>query len=240
MGVALSATVFAVSLAIVLGTGSATAAPAVSVLGAAAPVPASCPANCLVEAKVTGFQTSIGRVANPFVVTQRGKIVAWSIKLGAPNAEQIEFFDGEFGASKAALAILRPVGKGKKLKYQLVRQSPVEELAPFFGSTTTFALNRPLKVKPRNVVALTMPTWTPAFAVSQPDTSRWMGSRKASKTKGGCADDEGRANLDAGSPQTALSTTRAYACTYRAARLLYSATFVRNPNATPPKKKSSR
>jgi hypothetical protein len=239
LGVALAAAIFAVCLAIVVGTGSATAAPAVTVLGAAAPVPASCPQNCLVEARVTGFQTSIGNVANPFVVTERGKIVAWSIKLGAPTGEQIKFFDDEFGPSRAAIAILRPTSKTNP-KYELVRQSPVEDLAPFFGSTTTFALNRPLKVKPRNVVALTMPTWTPAFAVSQPATSRWAASRKPTKKKGGCADKQGRANLAAGSPQTALKSTRAYGCGYKAARLLYSATFVKNPNAAAPKPKPKK
>ena len=53
-----------------------------------------------------------------------------------------------------------------------------------------------------------------------------MASRRPTKKRGGCTDDEGRANVDAGAPQAKKGTQRPYGCTYNSARLLYSATFV--------------
>lgn len=231
LGVAGAVGALAVTLALAIGSGSAIAAPKITVLGAAAPTPASCPNNCLVEARVTGYQASIGAQKNPFMVRVPGKVVAWSIKLGAPIAKDTSFFNGEFGKSQGRLSVLKPVKK-KKGKFTLVRQSPIEDLEPFFGTTTTFTLQVPLKVGRRHVVALTIPTWAPAFGVTgQPKAFRWRASRKATKKRGGCANRQGQANLLAGGPHEALGTQRRYGCAYKGARLLYSATVVARPGA---------
>lgn len=198
-----------------------------TVLGAAESVNASCPDACLVEAKVTGFQTAIGNTKNPFIAPADGQIVSWSIKLGKPNKKDVNAFTDEFGLASARLAILKQVpGTTKPAKYKLLRQSPVQSLGKVFGQISTFNLAAPLAVKKGQIVALTIPTWAPAFAVGQPSSSTWQASRRPTKKRGGCTDDEGRANVDAGAPQTKKGKQQPYGCTYNSARLLYTATFV--------------
>ena len=214
------------SLAVALGPAGAQS-PTTIILGAAAPANASCPDDCLVEAEVTGFQASIGKIKNPFVVPSAGNVVAWSIKLGKPRKPDRRSFNDEFGASVARVGVLRQVpGSSNPPRYKLLRQSPAEQLAPFFGSTTTFTLTTPLAAKRGDIVALTIPSWAPAFAVNQGNATKWVASRRATKKRGGCADDEGRANIDAGAAHVKKGTQRPYGCVYDAARLLYSATFL--------------
>jgi hypothetical protein len=243
LGVVTALAVFGAVLAVALGTGSAGAAPRVLVLGAAAPATPSCPTGCQAIGKTTGFQTSIAGSKSPFVAPFRGRIVAWSIKTGAPstrpnpnnnNQSDMDFFTKTFGGPPTArIAVLKPIMKsiraGKPI-YKLKSQSPVENLSQYLGQTTTFTLDTPLRVKPNNVVALTVPTWAPAFAVNQAANTRWQ----ASRAKGKC---NNTSDILAGTPQDALGSQRAYGCSYNTARLLYSATVVADPNQAPPKKK---
>jgi hypothetical protein len=246
LAIAFAVAVLAAALAAVLGAGSAGAALRVVVLGAAAPATPSCPTTCQAVGKTTGFQTSITGASNPFVVSFRGRVVAWSIKAGAPstkpnpnnnNQSDYDFFTKTFGGPpRARISVLKPIMKevkqGKPI-YKLKSQSPVEDLTQYLGQTTTFTLDTPLRVKPNNIVALTVPTWAPAFAINQSANTKWQASRK----KGNCNDTD---DILAGTPQDALGSLRAYGCTYNTARLLYSATVVADPNqkpATPPKKK---
>lgn len=240
-GVILASVVFAATLAIAIGTGTAGAAPQIAVLGAATPATPACPTSCQAVARTTGFQTSIGTTKNPFVVPYTGKIVAWSIKLGAPAASDADFFDEKFGAPEARLAVLKPVMKkikeGKPI-YRLKKQTPLEKLSEFFGTTTTFALAQPLKVKQNQVLGLTVPTWAPGLALNQGGQSVWQASRKADR----CGNNQKTALSDtlAGRAQDTLGSNRAYGCVYKTARILYSATIVKDPNATPPPKEKPK
>jgi hypothetical protein len=244
LGIASAIAVLAAALAVALDTGSAGAAQ-VTVLGAAAPATPSCPNACQAVGKTTGFQVTITGARNPFVVPARGRIVAWSIKTGLPstkpnpnnnNQSDMDFFNKTFGGTpKARISVLKPIMKsikeGKPI-YKLKSQSPVEDLTDFLGQTTTFTLDTPLRVKANQIVALTVPTWAPAFAINQSADTKWQASRKKAKCNN--TDD-----ILAGTPQEAPGSLRAYGCTYNTARLLYSATFVADPNqapATPPKK----
>jgi hypothetical protein len=233
-------------LAMALGGASAGAAQKVIVLGAATPATPSCPTNCQAVGKTTGFQNKITGAKNPFSVTTRGSIVAWSIKLGAPsskpnpqnnNQSDIDFFNKTFGGSPSArLSVLKPIQKDIKAgnpNYQLKKQSPVEDLSDFLGQTTTFTLDTPLRVKPGQIVALTVPTWAPAFAVNQSADTKWT----ASRSKGKCTD---TADILAGSAQQDLGSTRSYACGYNTARLLYSATVVADGAAPAPSKPGNK
>lgn len=223
----LVAAVAACGLTVALGSAVVSAETKTVVLGSAKPAQASCPKDCLVEARVTGFQTSINGAANPFVVPSDGEIISWSIKLGKPRKSDRRAFNDEFGTPRARIGILRSAkAKGGVTRYKLVRQSPTENLGPFFGETTTFSLTRPLAVRQGEIVALSIKTWAPAFAIGQGIASRWMASRRATRKRGGCTDDEGRANVRAGAPQVKKGTQRPYGCTYDRARLLYSATFL--------------
>lgn len=216
----------AATIALAIGTGTAGAAPKVLVLGAAAPATAACPDSCQAIGKTTGFQNTIGKTVSPFAAPFPGKIVAWSIKLSRPSSKQVEFFEEFFGGTPSArIAVLKPIQKEIKRGrpvYKLKSQSPVEELSAFLGTTTTFALQEPLKVKEGQIVALTVPTWAPAFAVGLGGNTAWQASRK--RTKCNKADD-----IKAGSAQQGLNSDRTYGCVYKTARLLYSATVVAEP-----------
>jgi hypothetical protein len=225
-----AAIVVAVSLSAVTAR-SAEAGRAV-VLGAAKPVAASCPENCLVEARVTGFQMQIGRHKNPFTVRRNGRIVAWSVKLGTPGKTDLQYFNERFGRSRARISVLKPVrvrrkGKPAKVRYKLLRQGPLQDLQPFFGETTSFGLPNSLTVRKGNVVALTIPTWAPAFATVE--ATRWRASRAPSKKRGDCVVERGQANVEAGSAHEDPGTMRRYGCSYRGARLLYTARQIVDP-----------
>lgn len=228
--VGLAALVFAAVLAATIATGTAAAKPVV--LGAAAPATPACPGDpCEAIGRTTGFQVRIGKKKNPFMAPTPGRVVAWSIKLSAPKEDQVTFFNDFFGGPpQARLAVLKPINKqiraGRPI-YKLKSQGPVEELTPFLGTTTTFALQQPLVVKKGQIVALTVPTWAPAFAVDLPDSMAWRGSRK----KGKCSS---RGDIKLGRSHETVGKDRLYGCVYKTARLLYSATLV---PSNPPKKK---
>lgn len=203
-------------------------------LGQEEPFPAaSCPDNCQAIGRVTGFQVRQGDRRNPVKVPRDGKIVAFTLKLGDPNAEQIQFFNTLFGGvSQARLAVLRnePIRRrtrrGVRLRspnrYRLVRQSEVFNLEAYFGSTPSFVLDRPLTALKGEVLGLTVPTWVPAFAVGLGDDQTWRSSRP----RGACDD------VSQPSAHMRRNTHAIYYCFYRTARLLYSATWVRDPEPT--------
>ena len=89
LGIVAAIAVFAAVLTIAMATGDAGAAPRIVVVGAATPAVPSCPTNCQAVGKTTGFQTSITGSKSPFVVPFRGRVVAWSIKTGAPSTKPL-------------------------------------------------------------------------------------------------------------------------------------------------------
>jgi hypothetical protein len=191
---------------------------------------ASCPDSCQGLGFVTGFMGNSGKGSNPMRVAHTGKIVAFTVSLGKPNAEQFKFFEDLYGGpASLRLSILRQ-GKTRKtrLTYRLLRQSPVVRVDHYFGSTPTFALDAPLKVSPKNIVALTVPTWAPAFAVGLPKSNWWRSSRK----KGQCG------NVSQHADQETIGSIVTYGCTYhQGARLMYTATYIPDPRPTDEKKK---
>jgi hypothetical protein len=230
-----------VALVAAIQPGSADSAPLrVVILGQTAETPpASCPGKivdnvevtpCRVEGHVTGFQAIAGGVPRPFEAPFEGKIVAWSITLAKPStvetdttSNEVGFFDEFLGRpSQARLAVLRPIEDSKPPKYTLVRQSPLETLNPYFGTTPVFALERPLTVLQGQVVALTIPTWAPMFAFNVDADNTWRGSRLPEH----CASKE---DIQEGNPQQGVGKTKTYGCYYSNARLLYTATLVAKP-----------
>jgi hypothetical protein len=233
-GVILAVTGFVALAAVALGTGRASGS-GVFVIGASAPATPSCPNNCQITGRTTGFQTAIGNTKKPFRVPFPGKIVAWSIKLSRPTAEQIKFGNELFsGPPKARIGVLKPIKKkikrGKPV-YKLKGQSPVELLTPFLGTTTTFTLNKPINVKAGQLVALTLPTWAPVLAIGQSKSTGWRASRKKGKCGNSTDANVVRNQLKGGTPQTKVGSLRPYWCAYGTARLLYTATMVRRPSS---------
>ena len=181
----------------------------------------ACPNSpCLAVSRTTGYQVKVADERNAFVVPEDGKIVAWSISLGKPTADQIAFFNkGLGGPASARLTVLRP---GRTLYSRTITHSPVQSLAPYFGQVVQFPLGRALNVKKGYVIALTVPTWAPALTPLMTDHSSW----RASRPQGKCSD------TGTQTAQMALDLVTQYRCLYKA-RLTYSATLVTRPVPNP-------
>jgi len=211
---------------------------------------------CIAEGKVTGFQVfQRGVTGRNFVVPfAKGKVIAWSIQLSNPTAKssprygdaQRPYFNKLFGSpSKARISILRSVKNGPKYppRYKLIRASGTQVLNRYFGTEIKFAI-KPLNVIRGDVVALTIPTWAPAFWVPQacspargggnPATceraskyNTWRGSRGPRQCKiGADAADRPNTALKRSHPQQKINSIKRYGCYYSAGRLLYKATVV--------------
>jgi hypothetical protein len=185
-----------------------------------AQVEPTCPSNpCLAVSRTTGYQAYVGDSHSAYVFPARGRVVAWTITLGAPSAQQIAFFDKNLGGpSRARITVLR-TGKGRFAR--VVAQSPSIRLSRYFGQTVQFPLRQSLPVRKGYVLALTVPTWAPALTPLLDDGSRWRASRAAKQ----CSD------TGTQTAQTDLLDLTRYLCTYEA-RLAYSATLITRPAPT--------
>ena len=240
---ALALAALLVAIVAVINPGRADSAPlTVTVLGQTAETPpASCPGKivnnveitpCRVEGHVSGFQSIADGIAKPYEAPYEGKIVAWSITLSKPSptetettTDEVAFFDEFLGEpSEARIGILKPVEGTTPPQYTLVRQSPLEVLNPYFGTTPVFALKHPLTVLQGQVVALTVPTWAPMFAFNVSSENTWRGSGLPEH----CSSKE---DIQNGNPQQGVGKTKTYGCYYSNARLLYTATLVKAPTA---------
>jgi hypothetical protein len=85
-----------------------------------------------------------------------------------------------------------------------------------------FALEHPLTVLRGQVVGLTVPTWAPMFAFGVSGENTWRGSRKPNHC-------QSRPDIQGGHPQQGVGKTKTYGCYYSEARLLYTATLVKQP-----------
>ena len=209
--------------------------PALALLASAAPAQAkivelgktadaagtpTCPASpCLAVSRTTGYQVKVGAKRGVFTVPSDGRIVAWEISLGNPNTKQIAFFDKGYGEASAGITVLR---QGKRLFSRVLGQSPIEKLAPYFGQTVQFPLDRSIPVVKGNMIGLTVPTWAPALSTLTSDGSSW----RASRGKDACDD------TDTQTAQTRMRQLTQYRCLYRA-RMTYGATLVTNPKPNP-------
>ncbi len=196
-----------------------------------------CPDNCQAITRTTGYQTSSGSIKNPYFVRRDGHIVAWTITLGEPSAEQISYFQDSaagslgLGPPSARISIVRK-GRTKKnrLMHRLLAASPIERLDRYYGSSPSFVLEEPLRVERGSTVALTVPSWAPAFAVGLGRDFAWFSSRHKTQQPDESGSRCGDVSQDAA--QEAIGGLRRYECRYRTARLLYSVTFVPDPRPT--------
>jgi hypothetical protein len=203
----------------------ACAAPAsariIEVGATAAQAAPTCPSSpCRAVTRTTGYQAKVADSRAAYVVPRNGRIVAWTISLGSPDARQIEFFQDSYGEASAQLTILR---RGKRLFHRVIGQSPVQQLQPYFGQSVQFPLERSIRVRRGQVVALTVPTWAPALSQLVDDGSSW----RASRAKARCSD------FDRQTAQTQMSRLTQYRCLYRE-RLTYSATLITDPRPNKP------
>jgi hypothetical protein len=190
-----------------------------SVADAASP---SCPADpCEAAVRVTALQgRAAGGPKNPYYIRRDGQIVAFTVRLSEPTAEQVDFFNDNFGSpAQVRLAVLRRGDTRRtRLNYRLINQSEAFEVDDYLGSSPTFVLSEPLPVKKTNWIGITVPTWAPIFANNLGRSDWWRSSR----AKNSC--DPPRSLR-----QFALESLRevnVFGCTYSGARLLYTATYV--------------
>jgi hypothetical protein len=185
----------------------------------------TCPANpCLAVSRTTGYQAKVVDSRSTYVVPADGKIVAFTIRLGAPNRRQIGFFEENFGKASAGLSVIR---RGERLFGRIVAASPVYQLSDYFGQTVQFPLDRALNVEKGNIIGLTVPTWAPALTTLLEDGSSW----RAARALNACD------NTERQTAQTAVGALTQYRCLYKA-RLTYTATLITTPKPNkPPKKK---
>jgi hypothetical protein len=180
--------------------------------------------SCQAVGSVTGFQRVAKGKRNPFRARESGRLVAWSMELSDPNAEEEQFFGNFFESQsfdKRPVARIAVLSREEEVRYRLKRQGPVVELdALQDGRTHTFTLNDSLKIRKGDVLAITVPTWAAMFAHDlRRDKNEWRASRKS----GECNADSDIRN---GNPQQNVGSERTYGCDYRGARLLYWGYYV--------------
>jgi hypothetical protein len=200
--------------------GAATASKTTVVLGETATTPdPSCPSlPCQAVGSVTGFQVSNGQAQLPFRVSRDGKVKSWTLTLAQPTNSQRNFFNGFFGTPpEARLAILRRVGGTNPPRYNLRSQGSIHVLSPYLGQTVKFGAS--LKVQKGDIVAITVPTWAPAFAQGLSASNVWRASREPGK----CTNST---DVRQGEPHQKVGTRGTYGCKYSTARLLYTVTVV--------------
>jgi hypothetical protein len=186
----------------------------------------TCPDSpCLAVSRTTGYQAKVVDSRAHYVIPADGKIVAFTIKLGAPNKRQIKFFEDNFGKASGGLTVIR---RGERLFGRVVVASPVYQLSEYFGQTVQFPLDRALAVEKGNIIGLTIPTWAPALTNLLEDGSSWRASRGLKA----CDD------TDRQTAQTSVGALTQYRCLYRA-RLTYTATLITNPKPNKPAKKTT-
>lgn len=213
-----------VCVALLAGAGGAQGkAPAKTtvVLGATQTTPTpNCPDVCRGIVSSTGFQVSTDQGRLPFRAPFDGIVTAWTLTLGQPTNAQRAFFNNLYGRPpEAHLAVLKRVPGTSPPEYRLRSQSPIRVLSRYLGRTVKFKLGRQLKVLQNDIIALSVPTWAPAFADGLDSVNKWRSSRLDGKCGAGSAAQ--------GRPQQVVNSVREYGCDYQTARLLYTATVVK-------------
>jgi hypothetical protein len=215
-----------VALAVcLLGAAASTAQAKTYELGAANDAATvSCPDNCFVVTRTTAMQVRTGALRYPTTVPRSGRIVAFTLQLGALNDRQIHFFNSTYGGtSRVQLTVLREQARPKR-SYEVVATTGIFKIQPFFGTTVQFPLKSTLAARKGDLIALTVPTWAPVLAVNLPQENGWRASRASD-----CS------NLAVQTAQTTIGNSTQYKCLYQTARVTYSATLISTPVAPTPR-----
>jgi hypothetical protein len=187
-----------------------------------APAP-TCPTSpCEVISRTTAFQARVAGKRKLFVAPADGRIVAWTITLGTPKRKQRRYFEQNLGGpAQAGISVLR---QGDRRYGRVTGESPVQSLSPYFGETVQFPLATSLAINEGDVVALTVPTWAPAFGLGLGRDTVWRSSRDVDA----CLDGQTQ------SAQSDVQDLARYTCAYRTARVTYSATLITDPEPPEP------
>jgi hypothetical protein len=186
--------------------------------------PATIKRPCFVIGSVTGFELKADGRRHVMRAPSDGTIVSWAVQLAKPNKLERNAFGAQdfFGTKrfgKEATGRIGILAARKKGTYKLVRQSPAVKLNQSLGELHYITLDKPLKIKKGELVALTTQTWIPVLTTAQyAPQSTWRASRSAKKCNG-------KENAINAKPQTKVGSIRAYGCIFTA-RLVYWAYYV--------------
>ncbi|MDO9409137.1 hypothetical protein [Patulibacter sp.] len=188
--------------------------------------PPRCPDACSVVTRTTALPTSVDGNRNVYVVPSDGRIVAWSITLGAPSDDDRKALEKQLGRASAGLVVLR---RGKSVAASVVAGSSIKKLDPYFGGETTFALPTSIAVKKGDVLGLSVPSWAPTLVQGYGTNTSWRASRPTGRC-GGTTDERKKDYY----VDTTLSVGRSgtFNCLYKAERMSYTATLVPTPTKT--------
>lgn len=176
-----------------------------------------CPEACQALSRTTAYQVKAGPDRFLYRAPADGRIVGWTLALGAPSRQQTASLSRSLGGpARAALVVL---ATDARLERHVVAMSPVIALTPYFGQSVSFPLARSLPILKGQYVALGVPTWAPVLQPGLGLDSSW----RASRARGQCA------NVAAQTALTSAAAKRSFACLYVASRLAYSATFIAKP-----------
>jgi hypothetical protein len=192
-----------------------------------------CPDACSVVTRTTALPTSVAGDRNVYVVPSDGRIVAWSITLGAPSDDDRKALEKQLGRASAGLVVLR---RGKSVAGSAVAGSSVKKLDPYFGSEVTFALPQSIAVKKGDVIGLTVPSWAPALVQGYGTNTSWRASRPTGRCGGTTDERKKDYYVDT---TLAVGKSGTFNCLYKAERMSYTATLVPTPTTTK-KKAASR
>jgi hypothetical protein len=184
---------------------------------------------CVAAVRMTGFQgRASGGRKNPYYIRRDGHLVAFTLQLAKPTAEEVNFFNSNFGSpSTARISVLRRGSTRKtRLDHRLIRQSERFSLDRYFGSRPTFVFEEPIPVKKGNWIALTVPTWAPLLSTNLARTNWWRSSRPT----GSCEPPRSLRQF----AMEDLREVNKFGCTYHGARLLYTATYIPSNHVTNP------
>lgn len=192
--------------------------PVATVLGGDDEMPdALCPVNCQVIPSVSGIQATLPSGNTAYRAPANGKITAWKLWLGTPSAADRRALNQRFGSpAQAGISVLQKLNTPTGEKFRLQRRSPVVGLSRSFGGIAVFRLAKPLIIRKGQIVALTVPTWAPAFAAGLNQRQYgWRASRQPNKCAAGF--------VDQATPQLGIGSKRAYGCSFKGSRLLFTA-----------------
>lgn len=194
---------------------------------------ADCPEEpCRATGKMSGFQVQQLKTADGTTVTKfptrvgvrNGWLVAFSLTMGAPNAEQRQFFNQLWGKpAEARISIFQPEPsagdrKNKKQRYSLHNQSSVWDVRPWFGKKKAwFVPKKRIHVVKGDVIGLTLPTWAPVLATDLRKRERWRSSRKPDHC------DE----LERDRARENIGEITKFQCLHSTARILFTALVVK-------------
>jgi hypothetical protein len=176
--------------------------------------------SCTAITRTVAFQLSAGILSQVFQVPYAGSLTAWSITLGEPGPGAVAYFDSTFGQPAEAAIVVLHAEPGSGRHYLVEGAAAPIDLEPFFGHVLDVRLERPLPVAARDFIALAVPTWAPALAVTPEDESEseqneWLAARPHGCTNSTLAD----------TTPTTVGASVGFDCLYSGARVEYSATL---------------